>query len=230
MAKVKFGAIATDVRNKIGGIVYSKNQYGSYVRTKVSPVQPQTNYQRAVRDSFKALSVAWANTLTTAQRAAWAAFAADHKVTDVFGASLQLSGLSMYQRVNRILAQCSIARIDDPPADMAVIQLVTCSVVADASDSTIAITFTATPLPANTHLYVWCTPPLPAGVNFIKNRLRQTWVSAAALASPGAAGATYELRFPNLVAGQKIGILVSTVNDLNGAVSQGLQSIVTVQA
>jgi len=46
--KMKFGAIVVDGRGKIGGHVASKNRGGAYLRTKVTPSNPQTGYQAAV--------------------------------------------------------------------------------------------------------------------------------------------------------------------------------------
>ncbi len=230
MAKVKFGAIATDARNKVGGIVYSKNQYGAYVRTKVSPANPQSNYQSNVRNSFADLSVNWGSTLTAAQRANWIAFAADHKVTDVFGAQLTLSGLATYQRINRILYQLGLAYIATPPADLDVVALLTAVATPAAGAATFSVAFTATPLGAATYLYVWATPPIPAGVNYIRNRLRLVDISAAAQASPYDIVTAYAARFGILVVGQRIGLLVTVAEGTKGAVAQGIQSIVTVAA
>ena len=42
MAKIKFGMMMTDASGKLGGQVFSKNRGGSYVRTKVTPTNPQT--------------------------------------------------------------------------------------------------------------------------------------------------------------------------------------------
>ena len=42
MAKVLFSALISDMRNKLNGSVFAKNRGGSYLRTKVTPVNPQT--------------------------------------------------------------------------------------------------------------------------------------------------------------------------------------------
>ncbi len=230
MAKVKFGAIAVDARNKVGGIVYSKNQYGAYVRTKVTPVNPQSGYQTSVRNNFKDLSVAWGATLTAAQRASWIAFAASHKVTDIFGAQLTLSGLSTYQRINRVIYQLGLASIASPPADLSVTALLTAVVTAAAGAATMSIAFTATPLGAAEYLYCWATPPLSAGVNYLRNRLRLTDISAAAQVSPYDMATAYAARFGVLVVGQRIGVVIGTAEGAKGAISQGIQSIITVAA
>jgi hypothetical protein len=46
--KMKFGAIVTEGRGKIGGHVASKNKSGAYLRTKVTPVNRQSVAQSNV--------------------------------------------------------------------------------------------------------------------------------------------------------------------------------------
>lgn len=221
MAKIKFGAMITDARGKLDGIVYSKSRYGSYARRKVSPVQPLTAAQSAVRDSFGGLSKAWSNDLTDLQRTAWADFAAAYPVMDVFGNSQVLTGISFYQRVNRILAQVGEPRRDDPPADQAVTALTSVSAAIVVATTDIDITFDATPLAANHRLYVMATPRINPAVNFFKNALRFIASSPGAQVSPFGVWAEYEAVFGPPVVGSKIGFLVATVNVDTGAMSVG---------
>ena len=55
MAKIKFGMMMTDARGKLGGQVFSKNKGGAYVRTKVTPSNPQTIAQTTRRALFAAI-------------------------------------------------------------------------------------------------------------------------------------------------------------------------------
>ena len=57
--KLKFGAIVTDGRGKIGGHVASKNRSGAYLRTKVTPSNPNTVAQVQVRSILASLSQSW---------------------------------------------------------------------------------------------------------------------------------------------------------------------------
>ena len=43
MAKIKMTAIVADMRNKLNGSVFSRNRGGAYIRTKVTPINPQTS-------------------------------------------------------------------------------------------------------------------------------------------------------------------------------------------
>ena len=68
--KIKFGAIVTDGRGKIGGHVASKNRSGAYMRTKVTPSNPNTASQSQARSILASASQNWRN-LTDSQRKAW---------------------------------------------------------------------------------------------------------------------------------------------------------------
>lgn len=117
MAKVKYGAMVVDSRGSVDGVVYSKNTYGPYVRVKVSPVQPSSSPQLQARASFMDLSKKYSNDLSDAQRVLWKDFAGLYPVSDVFGNSQDLSAIAMFVRVNRILRQCDISPLLDPPAN-----------------------------------------------------------------------------------------------------------------
>ena len=67
MAKIKFGMMMTDASGKLGGQVFSKNRGGSYVRTKVTPTNPQSTAQMSIRGIFASISSRWSS-LTEAQR------------------------------------------------------------------------------------------------------------------------------------------------------------------
>lgn len=56
--KIKWGMMMTDGRGKLGGQVASKNRAGAYVRTKVTPVNPRTTQQQAIRTLFGSIASA----------------------------------------------------------------------------------------------------------------------------------------------------------------------------
>ena len=131
MALIKLGGLAQDVRGSLNGSVFSRNRGGAYVRSKVSACQPVSAFSSAARAIFKALAQYWSQTLTDGQRAAWEAFAALHPYTNVFGDSLTLSGIAMFEAVNRAVRQVAGAFITDPPATF---------VSDDLGDTTLTIT------------------------------------------------------------------------------------------
>ena len=59
MALVRFGDGVAEMRKKIGGKVYTKNHYGSIVRTLTKPKNPKTAAQTLIRGGFKYYSPLW---------------------------------------------------------------------------------------------------------------------------------------------------------------------------
>lgn len=75
MAIVAFSADIQDMRGKIGSNVFSKARNGSTVRIRVSPRNPKSTAQSAVRLNLAKASAAYKG-LAAAQLTAWAAYAA----------------------------------------------------------------------------------------------------------------------------------------------------------
>lgn len=230
MAKIKFGALVTDARGKLDGIVYSKNQFGAYVRTKVTPVNPNSLRQTEVRNNLSLNSKAWSNVLNDSQRAGWKALAENNPVTDIFGNSQVLTGIALHGRVNNVLRNLTVAPLATAPPNLDVTGLTSMAATAGAGLSTLDITFADTPLAADHQLYIFATGNLPGGVSFFKPRLRFIGSSALADVSPFDAGALWEAKFGELIAGNKFGIAVATVNQTTGAVSTAIQLLVTIGA
>lgn len=226
--KAKFGAIVVAGRGKINGFVASQNRAGAYFRTKVSPVNPQTTYQAAVRNRLTGISQDWRG-LTTAQRTAWNAAVQDFAKTDVFGDLKNPSGFNLYQRLNNNLVTVGSAQITDPPQLADVYAPLTLSVAGDASDSSVTLTFTGA-IGANDAVKVFATPPVSAGKNFVKSEYRLIDVLLAADTSPANVGTAWESRFGELVAGQVFFVKIVGVNKVTGQEGIALSARGTVAA
>lgn len=229
MAKIQFGAVATDARGKIAGIVYSKNKAGNYVRAKVSPSQTESNRRTFVRSLFSVNARNFSTGISLAQVTAWNEFARGHLVTDVFGAAHALSGIQMYQRLNSIIAQAGGTPIEDPPDSLAITALLTmvATVTAGAPD-VVSIAFTPSPPEASHKIAVYATKPLPTGRTFSKSDKRFVFLSASAAASPAVVSAPYLAEFGALTAGLKVGIWIQKINILTGAQTLPLYKLVTI--
>lgn len=101
---------------KQGGMVWSHNAGGPYVRTRSIPVNPQTDRQVAVRNAVRNLSIAWETVLTQANRDGWDVYAANVTWVNRLGQSIKLSGLNHYVRSNTQKIVSGIATIDTAPA------------------------------------------------------------------------------------------------------------------
>lgn len=125
MAKVTFGALVTEARNKLGGIVYSRNRHGAYSRIKITPPNPKTAAQIYTRATFKQASQHWTTGLSDAQRTAWIAFATAHGPTDGPFEKGDISGFQWFMRLNAARNWAFNLFIDNPPSDLSVPQPLT---------------------------------------------------------------------------------------------------------
>lgn len=227
--KMKFGAIVVDGRGKIGGHVASKNRAGAYLRTKVSPVNPQTSYQLAVRNRFTGLSQGWRG-LTETQRTAWNAAVSDYQVTDIFGDLKNPTGINLYQRLNNNLLTCGEASIATPPLPSSVQAVVLSSIAAAAGAGTLTATYTPA-IDSDTLVKVFATAPQSAGKSFVKSEYRLIDIIATADASPLSIETEYDAKFGSVgIAGQKVFLKFVPVNLNTGQEGTASQASVVVSA
>lgn len=215
MAKVLFTAVVADMRNKLNGSVFSKNRGGAYIRTKVTPVNPQTTAQQNVRGAFGARSQAWGG-LTEEQRQSWIDAAPSFPVTDIFGSSKILSGSQLYQKLNLNLASAGQAAITTAPTPAEMPSLVSLSL--DATDGPLmTITAGIAAVPAGHTAVLFATPNIAPGISFVKNRFRKIGTIAAA-GDIDAANILplYQSVFADPIAGQKITVRMFLVNNNTG--------------
>lgn len=224
MAKVKFGSGVADIRGHVGGTVFSRNTSGAYIREKVTPVNPNTAAQQAVRSTLSDLSKAWA-TLTDIQRAGWKSLALAFPRTDIFGNPVPLTGIAQYQSTNGALANASFPRLNDPPVDLSIEDLATLSATLTAATRTLDLTFTPDPLAATIALYTFATPPHSPGRSFVGNLLR--FVDASGVAAPSPRGIVLPSSFGVISVGSTITVSTSLIDSVKGAVSNGIQLRVT---
>ncbi len=219
MAKIKLSAIVSEMRGKLNGSVFSKNRGGAYVRTKVTPVNPQTLAQGNVRAALTNLSQAW-KSLTEAQRLAWNSAVSQFTSTDIFGDIKTPSGINLFNKLNLNLTAIAAPPISVPPLAVSVGYFDTLTVAADQSASTIAATFTTVGESADQTVIVEATPCVSAGKSFVKSEFRQIGTFAGNGASPQALGAMWAAKFGSLVTGQKIFVRLKFVDKNTGVSGQ----------
>lgn len=219
MAKVKFSALISEMRNKLNGSVFSRNRGGAYLRNKVTPLNPQTSAQVAARSLLTFFSQGW-RSLTEDQRLAWSGAVASWSSTDIFGDTINPTGATLYIRLNCNISIAGGSPIVLPPAQLGAAALDSLSIAADASANTLAITFTATPVPADHAMVIESTANLSPGISNANSNFRTIDVAAAASASPYAAGAAQLLKFGAMVTGQKIFVRAKMIRLSTGETSQ----------
>jgi hypothetical protein len=219
--KTKFGSIIVAGSGKIGGHVASRNRAGSYLRTKVTPVNPSTVAQQGIRNRLTGLSQAW-KALTAAQRLAWNAAVSDFAKTDVFGDIRNPSGFNLFQRLNNNLLICSESQIDVPPVPGSVYAMATMSLVVVTGTPALTLTFTGA-IPATAKVKLFATAPVSQGVSFVKSEFRLIGVLSESDTSAKVITSLYTAKFGAVTEnGLKVFVKAVPVNIATGQEGIGL--------
>lgn len=225
--KVKFGAIVVDGRGKIGGHVMSKNRAGAYMRTKVTPTNPQTSYQVLSRQRLSTLSIAWSG-LTDAYRLAWKNAVTLWKQTNVFGDLKNPSGFNLFQRLNNNLAQVGVAQQNTPPLPAAIGAWTTFSFIPD-NTGTMVVTFLPTPVPAGFAVLIDGTAPCSPGISNANARFRRVTYLAAAVATGVDIQAAYVTKFGSIAPiGNRIFLRAKYINIATGQVGGSVEATAVI--
>jgi len=89
MARITFSPLITDARGKVGDTVFSKWKGINYIRTRVTPANPNTAAQQNTRDKMAQAVSVW-QYLDSAVKAAW----------NRYGATLGISGFNAFTKKN----------------------------------------------------------------------------------------------------------------------------------
>ena len=111
-------ALITAASGSIGGLTASHNKGGQYFRSRVVPVNSNTEQQQVVRNHMKACVAAWTGTLTQAYRDGWTAYAEAVGIVNALGDPRKINGLSMFMGCNVPRLQAGLTRVDVPPTTL----------------------------------------------------------------------------------------------------------------
>lgn len=215
MAKIKFGMMMTDASGKLGGQVFAKNRGGSYVRTKATPLNPQTSSQMTIRGIFASISSAWSS-LAESSRLSFNNFVADYARTDIFGDLRNPSGKALFQRLNQNLVLTNQPQITVCVAPEVVPFANLDTVNGNVGDTKLIVS--AIGNTTGSKIMIWATPSLSQGKSFVKNDLRLIDVIDGADTLYSNIWAAYSDKFGAPTAGANIHVGVRVVN-ANGQAS-----------
>jgi len=200
----------------VGGNVFTRVRSGPMVRIKVSPTQPRTAAQTAVRANFTTNSKAW-DTLTQAQRNGWISLASSLPKKDIFGNTFYLTGIQLYQQCNRNLQSIGVAVISDAPAALTISAPGALTLVAAAAAPTFTVDAASEPA-ANEVPLIFAIKPQNAGRIFTPKHFQILDASvAAATAGPWDIESLYSAKYGALAEGQNLNVGVRYINNLTGA-------------
>lgn len=107
--------IVTAASGSVGGCVFSRNRFGSYIRNRALPVNVASTQQNVLRAAMATLVTRWTSTLTTAQRSSWETWAANTPQVDPIGQTYNMTGQNAYVSMNALRIQTALAIIDVAP-------------------------------------------------------------------------------------------------------------------
>lgn len=223
MAKVKFTAVVADMRNKLNGSVFSRNRGGAYVRTKVTPLNPQTAAQVSARSLLTTLAQNF-RALTQQQITSWNNATEQWATTDIFGDAVNPTGLALYVRLNANISNAGGTYISVPPVPLGADALDSLSLSAAVTGNDFDISFTPSTVPAGHTMYIESTAMLSPGINNANSRFRFIKTAAASTASPVDAYTQQTDKFGSLVAGQKVFIRAKFIRVATGEMSLALKA------
>ena len=208
----------TDGRGKLGGQVASKNRSGSYVRTKVTPVNPNTSFQSAVRQRLSSLSKEW-GALTENQRLAWneAANSGQWNKNDIFGDARRPTGKNLFTGINLVSLETTNKLLVNVPRKANFAQFSVDSVaISSAGTATIAVNVAEEPT-LGTRWQIEATTSVSPGRYYLKKLFRFLTANVVAEGSTSLdVVSEYQNRFGALQSedeGQRVGFRVRQVLD-----------------
>jgi len=200
------GSFVTAGSGSIAGCTFSRNRAGSYIRSRVVPVNPGSSYQNTVRAAMATLVAQWSSTGMDALRAAWDAWAYATEQSGWGGRTYKMTGQNAFIAMNAPRLQCGYAVITAAPTINAGAVLTPPAIVsATGSSEVLSISFTNTDgwaLNATGALLVFVGRPQNASVNFFKGPYRYMGKIPGA-ASPPTSPLPITSTFP-FAAGQNI--------------------------
>jgi len=184
MAKVLFGPIVSEARNKQGSVVFSRGPYGAYTRAWVDPDQTETAARKTCKDRMAAASYAWNNSLSASQRLAWEAYATALAYTDVFANLAAHPGRTVFIQQFLYLDNLGLATLTTPPNSTDRRSLTTASLSFSFPTNTLSLNLTWPPGQPQPPVIVYATPPLNPATNFPGHRFRQIATLSSAVGYP----------------------------------------------
>lgn len=131
MAIIKPGPMIAEARGKIGGLIFSRNGGGLYVKSWAAPTNPMSTRQTDVRMDFANLVDDWEARLTSGERTDWNDWAEMNPIINRLGEQITISGLNWFIRMNAPRLQAGLVVVDTPPVGTATGLLDTTFAVSD---------------------------------------------------------------------------------------------------
>lgn len=113
MATIKFGAIVTDMRGKLGGHVFQKGNQSRVMKTGTLPKGRKTSIVQVRNNQLAQLRSDW-NDLTVTNKQAWQLAAPNYTFKSKFGDQQAYNGYQFFLFLNMNLAKIGVASLTTP--------------------------------------------------------------------------------------------------------------------
>lgn len=169
--------LVTSASGSVGGVTFSRNRSGMYMRARAMPTNPSSARQQVVRNATSLLSQRWVDTLNEEQREGWTHYAASVAMKNALGDVHHLSGLPMYVRCNVPRLQANMPGLldvsDDAPTIFTLGEAVEGGFLEQASATPFGITFQwNTPLTATDFVLIYVSQAQNPTINYFKGPFR----------------------------------------------------------
>lgn len=214
MSKIKWGAIVVDGRGKLGGHVFTKTRSGATMRTKVTPVNPQSPAQAAARSRLGSQSQAWRG-LSEAQRTAWNDLAQRTGKTNIFGDQYFPTGKNLFTGLNSNLMLVDVNPKPDAPELVQMPVITAMSPVVKATDLEINLGIVTEGTVEDTQIIIEATAPQSVG-RFNFDGSYRIIDALGDPSDPEAVFSMYVRKFGTPAVGSKIGFRVYYISAETG--------------
>lgn len=214
--KVKWSGVGiTDGRGSFGGNFTSKNHYGAFVGTRVTPINPQSAYQQSNRSSFSNLTRTF-QTLSPTQIDNWNIAALDYPRYDNVGNLYYPTGQNLYIELNQNLRLSTIPYINDAPKKSIPNSVGTFYPTADNATGVLDWTYAVPPIDTDSRILTYAAPPLSPSIRYINRQYRLI----VSFSISGQAGdhieSEYITRFGLWPVGSQLAIKLVCINSITG--------------
>lgn len=227
MASVQFGGGISNIVGSHAGNTFSKNKGGAYMKRKPHGVVTNSETQTLVRTQMAQASQYFTHTLTNAERAAWATFAATYPVTNRLGNTVYLSAQQMFCKLSCNLLGDGATILSAPPITTAV---GTCSALLIAavsgSPGTLHIQPTGAGVGIHDRCVLYVSPPFNPGRSFVSSQLRRMGSSWPFGTNSNISVAYLDVfGLTPTAASQRIIVRAFGINESTGIMSAGFQAL-----
>lgn len=225
--KSQLGPLVGQLSGKIGGMVASRNRYGTYFRRRAHPTRATSELAIATKSRLSTASNGWIG-LTDAQREAWRVWAANNPIVDRLGEKQVLQGNAAFVKINALRLRILGAMLSVPPVVAAPNGLTEMSLTGDIGAGAFGVVFAATPLAASQRLLCWGALTENADIQYVQNKWRIVGYSTKAKASPYDWQSEFVARFGSLAVGQCAYCLAYVYDDDTGLWSQPMRDSIVL--